>query len=39
MLGCFNPNLGQIWKNPIVGLKCNNKKIMLKVKFEVGLKF
>jgi len=20
MLGCFNPNLGQIWTNPIVGL-------------------
>jgi len=21
MLGCFNPILGQIWTNPIVGLK------------------
>jgi len=21
MLGCFNPNLGQIWTNPNVGLK------------------
>jgi len=23
MLGCFNPNLGPIWTNPIVGLKFN----------------
>jgi len=23
MLGCFNPNLGQIWTNPNAGLKCN----------------
>jgi len=23
MLGCFNLNLGQIWTNPNVGLKCN----------------
>jgi len=21
MLGCFNPNLGQIWTNPNVGFK------------------
>jgi len=34
MLGCFNPNLGQIWTNPSVRLKCN-KKIPLKVKVEV----
>jgi len=20
MQGCFNPNLGQIWTNPVVGL-------------------
>jgi len=35
MLGCFNPNLGQIWTNPNVGLKIGlkNKKV------EVGLKF
>jgi len=26
MLGCFNQNLGQIWTNPNVGLKCNKKK-------------
>jgi len=24
MLGCFNPNLGQIWTNPNVGLKMQN---------------
>jgi len=23
MLGCFNPNLGQIWTNPNVGLTLN----------------
>jgi len=39
MLGCFNPNLGQIWTNPNVGLKnCNLKKLQLKVKVEVILK-
>jgi len=21
MMGCFNPNLGQVWTNPNVGLK------------------
>jgi len=25
MLGCINPNLGQIWTNPNVGLKCHLK--------------
>jgi len=25
MLGCFNPNLGQIWTNPNVGLKIEFK--------------
>jgi len=25
MLGCFNPNLGQIWTNPNVGLKMSFK--------------
>jgi len=25
MLGCFNPNLGQIWTNPNFGLKSNLK--------------
>jgi len=25
MLGCFNPNLGQIWTNPNVGLKITFK--------------
>jgi len=40
MLGCFNPNLGQIWTNPNVGLKKEIKKIKkLKVKVEVRLKF
>jgi len=39
MLGCFNPNLGQIWTNPNVGLKMQLKNIQLKVKVEVGLKF
>jgi len=23
MLGCLNPNVGKIWTNPNVGLKCN----------------
>jgi len=32
MLGCFNPNLGQLWTNPNVGLK-------MKVKVEDGVKF
>jgi len=36
MLGCFNPNLGQIWTNPNVGLKCI-KKLLLKVKVKVGV--
>jgi len=39
MLGCFDPNLGQIWTNPNVGLKMQFKKLQLKVKVEVGLKF
>jgi len=39
MLGYFNPNLGQIWTKPNVGLKMQLKKIQLKVKVEVGLKF
>jgi len=38
MLGCFNPNLGQIWTNPNVGLKMQFKNVQLKVKAEVGLK-
>jgi len=25
MLGCFNPNLGQIWTNPNAGLKMSFK--------------
>jgi len=33
MLGCFNPNLGQIWTNPNIGLKMYLKK----GKVEVGL--
>jgi len=37
MLGCFNPNVGQIWTNPNVGLKMQLKKVQLKGK--VGLKF
>jgi len=32
MLGCFNPNLGQIWTNPNVVLKMQFKNIQLKVK-------
>jgi len=39
MLGYFNPNLGQIWTKSNVGLKMQLKKIQLKVKVEVGLKF
>jgi len=40
MLGCFNPDLGQIWTNPNVGLKMKLKKMkQLKVKVEVGLKY
>jgi len=38
-LGCFNPNLGQIWTNPNVGLKMLLKKLQLKVKVEVNCKF
>jgi len=39
MLGCFNPNLGQIWTNPNVGLQnAIKKKLQLEVKVEVGLK-
>jgi len=38
MLGCFNPNLGQMWTNPNVGLKMQLKHLQLKVKVEVGLK-
>jgi len=37
MLGCFNPNLGQIWTYPNAGLKMQLKNLQLKVK--VGLKF
>jgi len=29
MLGWFNPNLGQIWTNPNVGLKMQLKKVQL----------
>jgi len=29
MLGCFNPNLDQIWTNPTVGLKNAIKKCTL----------
>jgi len=39
MLGCFQPNLGQIWSNPNVGLKMQLKNLQLKVKVEVGFKF
>jgi len=39
MLGCFNPDLGQRWINPNVGLKMQLKNLQLKVKVEVGLKF
>jgi len=39
MLGCFNPNLGQIWTNPNVGLKRQLKNLHLKVRVEVGFKF
>jgi len=35
MLGCFNPNLGQIWTNPNDGLKMQLKKLQFKVKIEV----
>jgi len=38
MLGCLNPNLGQIWTNPNVGLKMPFKKSLLRVKVEVGLR-
>jgi len=38
-LACFNPNLGQIWTNPNVGLKMQLNIFKLKVKVEVGLKF
>jgi len=37
MLGCFNPNVGQIWTNPNVGVKMQLKSLQLKVKVEVGL--
>jgi len=39
MLDCFNPNLGQTWTNPNVGLKMQLKIVQLKVKVEVRLKF
>jgi len=39
MLGCSNPNLGQIWTNPNVGLKMQFKNVQLKVNVEVGFKF
>jgi len=39
MLGCFNPNFGQIWTNPNVGLKMLLKHLQLKGKVEVGFKF
>jgi len=35
----FNPNLGQIWTNPNVGLKMQLNNLQLKVAVEVGLKF
>jgi len=34
-MGCFNPNLGQIWTNPNVGLKMQLKHLQLKVKAEI----
>jgi len=33
MLGCLNPNLGQIWTNPNVGLKMQYKVETLKLHF------
>jgi len=36
--GLFEPNLGKIWTNPNVGLKCNLKNVQLKGKVEVGFK-
>jgi len=36
MLVCFNPNFGQIWTNPNVGLKMKCKNLQFKVKVEVG---
>jgi len=30
-MSCFNPNLGQIWTNPNVGLKMQLKNVQLKV--------
>jgi len=38
LLGCFNPNMGQIWTNPSVGFKNVIKNVQLKVKVEVGFK-
>jgi len=35
MLGCFNPNLRQIWTNP----NLIKKNVQLNVKAEVGLKY
>jgi len=35
MLGCFNPNLGQIWTNPNAGLKMQLKNLQLK--FEITI--
>jgi len=32
MLGCLNPNLGQIWTNPNVGLKMQLKKCTVESK-------
>jgi len=31
MLGCLNPNLGQMWTNPNVGLKSNSNMCKLKL--------
>jgi len=38
MLSCLNPNLGQTWTNPNVGLKMQLKNLQLKVNVEVGIK-
>jgi len=38
MLGCFNPNLGQIWKNPNVGLNLNKQpSIFLECMFKIDI--
>jgi len=35
MLGCFNPNLGQVWTNPNVGLKMSFKNLNPTVHFLI----